>query len=63
MTRGGVAKDMACVDCPARTLATIAMAKANGWEVWVGGARCRACVTGQRRLDAERARRGQGGGR
>lgn len=37
-------KDMACFDCLLKISATIQQAKANGWDVWVGGARCGRCI-------------------
>jgi hypothetical protein len=36
-------KTMVCVDCGMRLHATIVQAKAHGWALWVGGARCKAC--------------------
>jgi hypothetical protein len=39
-----VKKPMVCIDCHDRIDATIAQAKAHGWNLWVGGARCKACV-------------------
>lgn len=37
-------KRMVCVDCLMKLFATIVQAKAHGWAVWVGGARCKGCV-------------------
>lgn len=37
-------KEMICVGCLMRIFATIVQAKAHGWVVWVGGARCKACA-------------------
>jgi hypothetical protein len=37
-------KNMICIDCAIRIRATIEQAKAHGWDVWVGGARCKGCT-------------------
>lgn len=39
-----VKKSMICYDCAIRIIATVPQAKAQGWIVWVGGARCKACA-------------------
>lgn len=39
----GVIKKMICYDCAIRIEATLTQAKVHGWELWVGGARCKAC--------------------
>jgi hypothetical protein len=40
-------KTMVCVDCGQRIVATLAQAKAHGWTLWVGGARCKVCTEGK----------------
>lgn len=35
---------MVYFDCGMKIFATIVQAKAHGWEVWVGGARCKRCI-------------------
>lgn len=37
-------KIMMCITCLEKIVATIAQAKAHGWQVWVGGARCKRCA-------------------
>jgi hypothetical protein len=37
------AKPMVCTTCGMRVVANIAQAKMHGWELWVGGARCKRC--------------------
>lgn len=44
---GGLKKTMVCCSCAMRIDATIRQAKRHGWELWVGGARCKACVHAQ----------------
>ena len=41
----GVKREMRCVGCGMLIKATIVQAKTHGWQVWVGGGRCKACVT------------------
>jgi hypothetical protein len=36
-------KQMVCYDCGMKITATLAQAKRHGWELWVGGARCKVC--------------------
>jgi len=38
-----IKKQMVCFDCGMKIEASIVQAKAHGWTVWVGGARCKAC--------------------
>lgn len=57
-TTTGVTKEMVCIDCGMRIAATIVQAKAHGWGLWVGGARCKRCNEVLAAVDARR-----GGGR
>lgn len=40
---GKPGRPMVCCDCGMRVQGTIAMARRHGWEVWVGGGRCKRC--------------------
>jgi hypothetical protein len=46
--KGGLKKKMICYDCAIRIEATISQARVQGWDVWVGGARCKACLALQK---------------
>lgn len=37
-----------CVDCRKRANTTVALARADGWRLWLGGGQCFACVTANR---------------
>jgi hypothetical protein len=39
----GIKKTMSGIDCKMKIRATIVQAKVHGWELWVGGARCKTC--------------------
>lgn len=42
---GAQARPRVCVDCHMTIMAnTVAQAKRAGWDLWVGGARCKSCV-------------------
>jgi hypothetical protein len=41
---GKPGRPMVCCDCGMRVQGTIAMARRHGWEVWVGGGRCKRCA-------------------
>lgn len=56
MSVSTVKKVMVCVECLMMITATIVQAKAHGWHVWVGGARCKTCV--ERRKPAEELKKG-----
>lgn len=38
-----VVRKMVCCDCGGKMDATVPKAKRAGWELWLGGARCKAC--------------------
>lgn len=40
----GTPRGLLCWDCGMRIAATIEQAKRHGWQVWVGGARCKSCA-------------------
>lgn len=51
-------KRMVCVDCLQKLFATIVQAKAHGWAVWVGGARCKSCVAAGKGFPAKEPEEG-----
>ena len=40
-------KPMQCINCGMRITATMQQAKRHGWQLWVGGSRCKRCVEDQ----------------
>ena len=47
-------KQMVCVQCTLKIVATIVQAKTHGWDVWVGGARCKSCLERRGQKEGDR---------